>query len=218
MKSAVRQIDRALKRLYNLESQYRAEDFLLSRPVSSQSKVGNADLRGALYVRGEAQELSLGIYLSEAVTHHLSTFKAWRHRKWSRDQIGAFTVATEEISHFHYLLFHATNSRQVTQLELELQGEIDKFLLTYFATRHLSEDFPTVFEALFEQIFYRFHLADHLSAEEKTRYTDANSLARRFIRKQVRWLTGKDPHHEKSLGNLRRFYRVGAGEKISLIG
>ena len=170
--------------------------------------------RGALLVEGDPRELFLGIFLSEAVAKEISSFRRWHNQPWSRDQIGAFTIATEEISHFHYLVHHAARARQVSQLELELQGEIDKFLLTFFANYRKDE---RLFEALFEQLFYHFSLATHLSAEEKARYQAANDLAKRFIRKHARALIDQRASLEGVFRLLRRFYRLDIPEKVSLI-
>ena len=46
--------------------------------------------------------------------------------------LGPFCTLTEEVSHFLYLLFCARSSRTVTELELELQGEVDKYLTAAF--------------------------------------------------------------------------------------
>ena len=128
----------------------------------------------------------------------------------------AFTVAAEEISHFHYLLYHASRTRQVSQLELELQGDIDKFLLTYFANFWKMESSEEIFDALFELLFYRFRLAENLGPEERSRYLEANNLARRFIRKCATSLSDSE-QRERIFRQLRKFYRLGASEKISFI-
>jgi len=44
------------------------------------------------------------------------------------DNLGPFATLTEEVSHFVYLMFCAGAERRITELELELQGEVDKYL------------------------------------------------------------------------------------------
>lgn len=189
VRAAIRSMDRALKRLYNLEPGYRAENFLVSRPVNVKA-AGNADFKGALYVRTNpwaesVADLSLAIYLSEPVVEELASFRSWRTSLWSRAQIAAFTVAAEEISHFHYLLYHASRTRQVSQLELELQGDIDKFLLTYFANFWKVESSEEAFDALFEQLFYRFRLSE-ISAPRNERVTSRRIISRGSSSESVR--------------------------------
>lgn len=216
MKRVIRKIDLALKSLYNLDCEFRAEDFLLKRPAA-QKAVGSAGLQGALYVQsGEPCDLTLGIYLSAAVGENLTKFPRGRSAFWSREKLSAFAVATEEISHFHYLLHHAATGRQVSQLELELQGDIDKFLLAFFANAGGDEAGNVIFETLFERLFSQFRLSELLTGEEKDRYTEANRLAKRFILKFADQLS--DPaSSENVLKALRRFYRLNASEKMSLI-
>lgn len=229
MRSVVRKIDRALKALYNLDGTYNAEEFLIKRPyVSNVSRgihldrmVANAALQGALFIRPgmnrSSTEISLGIYLSEGVRKNLATLRRWPQSQWTWEQVDAFSIAAEEVSHFQYLLFHASSGRPVSQLELELQGEIDKFLLTYFAVmagKHFDE---RIFESLFEQFFYRFHLAANLNEEQKVRYLDANAFAKRFILRCERHLAGPGGN-ERAFRLLRRFYRLDATEKLSLAG
>lgn len=227
MRPVVRKIDRALKRLYNLDSQYNAEEFLIKRPfVSLVSRgirldrvVGSARLQGALFIKStprSREEISLGIYLSEGVRRQLSTFRRWPDTAWSWEQLDAFSVAAEEVSHFLYLLFHATGGRPVSQLELELQGEVDKFLMAYFALSAGRKFDSHRFQALVEQFFYRFHLAENLDEEQKARYLEANNLARRFVVKCAPLLA--DAHRsDKAFRLLRHFYRASPHDKLSLV-
>jgi hypothetical protein len=215
-----------LKRLYHLEEAYRAEDFLIKEPYfQARVAVGNAriptvapEFNGALFVKedGNREDLSLGIYLNTSVWKELSTFRRWRSDEWSRRQTGAFTVAAEEVSHFHYLLYHATRGRSVSHLELELQGEIDKFVLTFYANRAIAKDAHDTFTRLFEQMFHDFSLADRLSEEEKTRYLDASHFAKLFIRKCEKYFADSKPD-PRAFEILRKFYRLNITEKVSYV-
>src|SRR5690606_22268107 len=44
----------------------------------------------------------------------------------------AACLATEGVSHFLYVIFRARSAGQVSQLELELQGEVDKYAAGMF--------------------------------------------------------------------------------------
>jgi hypothetical protein len=227
MRTVVRKIDRALKDLYRLDAKYNAEEFLIKKPYVSHVSRGiyldkmaaNAALQGALFIRPgrPASEISLGIYLSEGVRRNLLSFRRWPKSGWSWEQVDAFSVAAEEVSHFQYLVFHASAGRGVSQLELELQGEIDKFLLTYFAVMAGRQFDEKIFGSLFEQFFFRFHLAANLSEEQRARYIQANNFAKHFIRRCEGYLA-RPGGHERVLRLLRRFYRMSAHEKMSLAG
>jgi len=215
MKLAVQKIDRAVKSLYNIDFGYHAENFLLRKVGDYFSLIGNADFHGALLIKTVPRSkrgLSVGIYLSDKVSEVLSSYPNWKNTSWSHEQLSAFSVASEEISHFHYFLYHALRGRSVSQLELELQGEIDKFVLSYLAAGENPE--PHTFDELFEKLFYRFHLSERLSTEQKERYLDANRFARQFIRKYGQDLAKK--RYERLLALLRKFYRLTCSEKIRL--
>jgi hypothetical protein len=227
LKSVVRKIDRALKRLYHLEEAYRAEDFLIKEPYfeARTAAVGSgrvltvaADFSGALFLKSgvDREDLALGIYLNTSVWKELSTFRSWRSDGWSLRQLGAFVVAAEEVSHFHYLLHHASRGRSVSQLELELQGEVDRFVLTFYANLDGVADPRDMFARLFEQSFQDFRLADHLSEEEKTRYGDASHFGKLFVRKCERYLVGTKPD-PRGFEMLRRFYRLNVTDKVSFV-
>ncbi len=209
MKSVILQIDLALKRLYNLHSPLSAVDFLVRKPVD---KLVHGAPAGALYIvePGHAHEdLYLGIYLNSETTVGLESFSHWG-QSWSTAQIAAFGVAAEEISHFHYLAHHAPTGRGVSHLELELQGEIDKFLLTFFAQ---GTD-PERFGSLLDQYFQNYSWFEQMSAEQKARYEAASRLAKTFLVKNA-GLACDVSAREKFLRFLREFYRLSLEEKIS---
>lgn len=213
MKYSIRKLDRALKHLYNVEHVYRAERFLLSE-LPDVSHTGP----GAFLVKeGANAEIHLGIFLNDSIQRNLTDIPRFSSQEWNLSQWNAFAVASEEVSHFNYFLHHRTHGRPVSQLELELQGEIDRFLLAFFLDYSSQKTFELTskFDRLIEQLFHNFEFRDGLSGSEKSRYKEANQLAENFLVK----LQGhfKDPHKiEYVLRTLRRFYRSTLSDKISL--
>jgi len=105
--------------------------------------------------------------------------------------------------------------RAVSQLELEMQGEVDKFLLAFFAlTINRDSRRPELFQGVFDQFFERFHWAEHLTPEERERYEEANQCAQKFILK-CRYHLSKASNYDNAFRVLRLFYRLNASEKIS---
>ena len=92
--------------------------------------------------------------------------------------LGAFCTLTEEVSHFVYLLFCARSERSVTQLELELQGEVDKYLTAVFLLSQQNEG--AVSARLRELLFRHYRLEPRVSAEQAERYRAASDLAYRY--------------------------------------
>lgn len=210
MKNTVRRIDRALKKLYALDTAYCAELFLLDR----RPRDADASERAAVYLRAnDSNELSVGIYLDPPLLKDLKSVRYGDVFSVPPKQLDAFSVVTEEVSHFHYLLHHAVEAgRAVSRIELEAQGEIDKFMVSYYAFGGDRGDASALFDALFEKLFVRFDWADHLSGKQRERYLEANDLARRFIL-SIRPLLERAGSADEALRQLRRFYSMPQLEK-----
>ena len=213
--SAVRSIDLAIKELNNTGVSYQAEHFLLSRPFP---KNGGGTESAVFLVRDRDEEsgeenLSLGIYFNPRTRENLKEID--KVSPLRPEDLEAFAVVAEEISHFHYMLFHLPGGRSLRKIELELQGEVDSFLLSFFLSCEklsLEEAFQSTFESLFE----KFHLRDHLDENERSRYEYAIGFAKRFIAKLKPLLTQPE-QREALLKWTRKFYRLSFEEKLSWI-
>ena len=74
---------------------------------------------------------------------------------------------------------------------MEVQGEIDKFLLASMFRPEIGDTFRALFE--------RFKFDRKKSSEELKRYAEANRLAGKFVRTLGHWT--------EKLRELREFYR-----------
>ena len=114
----------------------------------------------------------------------------------------------EGVSHFVYVANRARQELPSTQLELELQAEVDKFVL--LVLEQLPYDRGEawgVHSRLFERVTYLHDAGTELG----DRYRTANDLAARFVRRLM--THGPNTTH----ATLRRFYRAGQAEKIRLV-
>lgn len=110
----------------------------------------------------------------------------------------------EGVSHFLYLAERVRVDLPVTQLELELQAEVDKFVLSLgFA--------PDSARALLGRLFDSPRFLDPEHSEAGARYRLAHQLAARFV---ARVLVAHD--RTRARAQLRSFYRAGQAEKIHL--
>jgi hypothetical protein len=118
------------------------------------------------------------------------------------------------VSHFLYLLFRARSERPVTRLELELQAEVDKYLIALFFLSLQNEG--AVPAGLRRLLFDRYRLVEGLTAESAARYHEASRLARRYCG----WLESRFLRGGR-LSDLareaRRFWRLGQREKLETI-
>jgi hypothetical protein len=201
-------VQRRLETLYALEPEAPVTDFLLSEQAASGYPGGGS----RTLVAQDGEELSLGVVLDPRVGALLSARDPLVHLDLGN--LDSFCTATEEVSHFVYLLFCARTARTVTQLELELQAEVDKYLCAG-ALLSLQND-GAVSPGLKELLFRHYRLADSVSGERAERYRAASQLAYRYCQYlESRFL--KTSRLADLARESRRFYRLGQREKLEKI-
>jgi len=189
------------------------ESFLVSE-AHRESLCPNASPDEALLVsQGEADlgELRVGLFLSQDV---LAQLQRGCGDPWTQARLNGFCQAAEGVSHFLYLNHRAQGDRQVSLLELEAQGELDKYLsvlLQLWSTgrREASAE-------LRRALFGNWRPRDGLNAQERERYRVASALAEAAAKVlEVRYvLTNR---LEALLREVRRIYRLSGGEKLSAL-
>lgn len=128
-------------------------------------------------------------------------------RRADADHDGWLQLA-EGVSHFVYVANRARQELPATQLELELQAEVDKFVLLVLEQVPFDAGEALDWHArLYERVRF-LHEPGTLLGD---RYRIANDLAARYVRRFVR------DRREATHAALRRFYRAGQAEKIRLI-
>jgi hypothetical protein len=154
--------------------------------------------REALIVRAAddgAIEMSLRLPQIESDTH-----------------LDAFCQIIEGVSHFVYVVDRASAGRGTTQLEMELQAEVDKWVVLAASMRPFDVDQSA---RLRQRLYERVTFAHEATTELGERYRIANDAAHRFVRRLEREYVGPARFHEMRAA-LRRFYRVGQEEKLRL--
>ncbi|HEY4156550.1 MAG TPA: hypothetical protein VGM29_00575 [Polyangiaceae bacterium] len=180
----LRRIQRELERFYGLE---RAPD------VTRFVREGESGSREVVLVRELDAELEIGLVLPP------------ESRSLAATPFGDLWLqAVEGVSHFLYLVERARVSLPTTRLELELQAEVDKFVV-------VSRRVVGRVEARVRRLFEDIRFTHAVGSEDGERYRLANSLAARFVMRTV-----AERDLDVVQGRLRRFYRAGQTEKISL--
>ena len=164
-------------------------------------------------VRQEGGTLELGLYLAPrlraAVGH-----RSLREPGWMEDSLDAYCRLAEGVSHFLYLVHSAALGRRLSILEVEAQGEVDKFASVAL---HLWPplDGPAVLD-LHRRLFAASRLRPGLGATERFRYTEANRLGANFAARLVSDCAAR--RLDRVLGALRHAYRLGAEAKLQHLG
>jgi hypothetical protein len=183
-RAALRRIQSRIEQYYGLE---RAPDVAL---FASAGALGE---REVLFVRDDGQNVEVALRVPGAAP------RAGANDVWLQ--------LLEGVSHFVYLAERVRTGLPATQLELELQAEVDKFvLLALDVDEEQREDARSLHQRIFDQATF----LDPPGTEAGERYRLANQLAARLAGR----LVARDELEVRAL--LRRFYRAGQAEKITL--
>ena len=201
-------VQRRLESLYALEPEAPVSDFLIAHGAAAALPGGGS----RTLVSHQGDDLAVGVVFEEKVPAQL------RHRdprvRLDRGNLDPFCTLTEEVSHFLYLLFCARCARTVTELELELQGEVDKFLTAAFFLSLQNEG--AVSSHLRRFLFRDYKLVPGLSSERAERYRTASTLAFHYCG----YLETEYLRKRRLLDlarEARRFYRLGQRDKLERI-
>jgi hypothetical protein len=127
--------------------------------------------------------------------------------------IADFWTALEGVSHFSYLMWNAGHDRGVSQLDLELQADVDKYIASYWLLKaqHPSHAPRELLPLLFE----RTYINPNLTPARQHLYAAASRYAGRFCsRLQSALLSNRPALRGGAIAALRRFYRMGATRKL----
>jgi hypothetical protein len=200
----LRHIQRVLSDLYDLEPTVDVEQFVCG-PEVLRAAIGEgaSHRREVLLVLEDEDGVHVGLYLDPEVLERLRA---------ADPDFTSVCLATEGVSHFLYLGFRADNAQQVSQLELELQAEVDKYAAGLLAGNGVGA-IRARSRALRERLFYDARFLDPPETMEGQRYRLAHRAAARYAAAlEARYV---DRGRLRELWTeLRRFYRLGARQKL----
>lgn len=201
-----------LSRLYALETTFRVDDFLLTDAAAARELEGE-DFRGVeekLLVMEEEQGLRLSLYLEPGMLQRLEAARPFESLR--RAGLEDFWTVLEGVSHFTYLTFKAQQDRGVRPVELELQAEVDKFVVT--ALLALAQRTPAYSRALHHRLFELMRPDPTLDTGLRCRYRDASREAARYCHGLMHRFRDLSPAF---LPELRHFYRLDHPGKLRFI-
>ncbi|MDW8284351.1 MAG: hypothetical protein RMK29_21815 [Myxococcales bacterium] len=201
-------IQRGLESLYRIETHVDISDFLLTAEQQAQLSP-NRRPPEQLLLHEHADGLDLALYLEASLLRTLTQHDP--REGINGRNLPALLLVIEGVSHFVYAVDRARNRRSLSALELELQAEVDKYVVLVLLLWKQGAPGELI-DLLFRQVAYR----PDLSPEERTRYAAANAAAlcyaealhRRYLRAQA--LLG-------FLTDVRRFWRLSLSGKLSHI-
>jgi hypothetical protein len=211
MSSVLRALQGGIESMYRVETDLDVCDFLVGGDRAGW-EVERTPREQLLIKQGDG-EMQLGLFVDERTIENLTLNDPGR--RLDDDNLQDFLYAVEGVSHFVYLVHRARVDRPVSAVELELQAEVDKFLVALLVSwdQDPSRKPP---EDLRRRLFGNIRFAGDLTREERERYELANSAADsyaasiedRFVRIGA---------VDEMLAEARRFYRKGLAEKLEHI-
>ena len=207
------ELHQRLSETYRLEQSHDVRDYVITDPKLATVIGQDALLSGSdetLFIAEDDDGLALSLFLDGDMLDRLQVADPLSELK--PGCLDDLWKVLEGISHFSCMAFKAERDRKVSLLELELQGEVDKFLSAMLLAADQEND--ALQKDLHGWLFESTRLKDDLDAEERERYTAANRYAARFChRLRAEWQQlGTLPIDE-----LRRFFRLQLPDKISHI-
>lgn len=194
-----------IERTYALESPHSVSRFLVTNPDLLAS-LGLAPAEAPCAERVLVAEgdggMDLAVYLESGLLERLDGTDPLEDLH--DDNLGDFLTALEGVSHFVYLVWNAMLGKQVTLLELELQAEVDKFVV---AAQLLARQRGGVPSALHDRLFRHFRLVPGLDAEQRRRYLDASRYASDYCRMLASRFMARNSGKPMA-PELRHFYRL----------
>ena len=170
------------------------------------------DIPEKLLIQQEGESLNLALYLDPDLLQRLDADDPTE--SLHGENLHDFWMALEGISHFLYLTWNAGYDRSVSLLEMELQAEVDKYILAAFLFG--SQLRGVVPRALHRYLFQCARYDTRLNEEEYERYRSANYFASRFCSHIERQFL-KPGSRGGLINTLRRFYRLTQHRKIKAI-
>ncbi len=211
----LRRLQELLGGIYDVRIGHDIYDFLVTDraqlPHGARAGRAEEELLVAPVVAGE---LALSLYLDPALLQRLEA--ADPLERLHGGNVADCLTVLEGVSHFLYVVWNASHDRPVSLLELEMQAEVDKFVVSHWLLRH---QVPGHFPLELRRVLFERAGIDPNVGSRAGLYREASGYAGRFCRHLERALQRarrEDVTQRQDgplLAELRRFYRFTTAAK-----
>jgi hypothetical protein len=203
-----------LAEIYDLPATPDVRDFLLTDRAHLAGIPSARACDEQLLVAEEGDTMSLALFIDASVLDRLEGQDPLA--SLTQDNLADYLTVAEGVSHFVYLAWNTGFDKPVTLLELELQAEVDKYVLgAWLLSRQNAGRFPLeLHRALFDRT-----RVDPVAAQGRVGlYETASRYGARFCRRLASLLERRGRGAMRDgLAELRRFYRFGNARKMAHI-
>jgi hypothetical protein len=201
----------ALAEIYDLPATPDVRDYLMTNRahLAGFGEARHSDEQ--LFVTEEGDTLSMALYIDSAVLERLARHDPFEDL--THENLADYLTAAEGVSHFVYVAWNTGHDKPVTLLELELQAEVDKYVLGAWLLRQQGAGrFP---RELHRVLFERARVDPVAAAGRVGLYHMSSNYAARFCRRVGAQLARRRCGVTRDLmAELRRFYRWGNVRKL----
>jgi len=204
-------LQQALAEIYDLPATPDVAHFLITDRASLARIQGVRESDEQLLVAQHDDELALALYIDGQVLERLARRDPFA--ALTEHNLADYLTVAEGVSHFVYIAWNAGYDKPVTLLELELQAEVDKYVLGAWLLREQGAGrFP---RELHRALFERTRIDPAAAAGRARLYHTASEYAGRFCGRVAASLArGTRGATRELLAELRRFYRWGNARKL----
>ena len=194
-------LQRVIQHVYEIDLRHQVSDFTTSDPAFARQYGSAHQPMEQLIFRENGDDLDVSLYLDGRVVADLDRMPD------GRSSINNVCLAVEGVSHFVHFCWRSHHKVDVSLLELEIQAEVDKYVL-------LTDLFggQGMHRRLFEEHLYQ----RGMNKAMRERYKSANRLAAKYCRKLEKEFIQRGRTGEM-LNELRRFCRKSQPQKIRAI-
>lgn len=208
-------LQRRLEHIYAIQTMHPVEAFLTTNRELVDALDDNPAARclpEKLLIKTTADGFDLSLYLDKTIVDQLAAYTVAANS--IEDDMEIFCTAVEGISHFVYLIWRAQHGYTVSLLELELQAEVDKYIMAVaILAQHDHGKIPFHLHA---QLFDHCYFDPQLNETELIRYQQANLFARDYCWELHTTLMQRGDSYTVTR-EVRRFYRLWHTQKLQHI-
>ncbi|MEE2959305.1 MAG: hypothetical protein VYA34_01065 [Myxococcota bacterium] len=206
------ELQNALQELNSINVGHDIEDFLIdstSREALPGAILGTPE---QIFVsQPSSDEMDLAVYIDDSILETLQ--QHCPSQGLSDANVDAYCVALEGVSHFNLILWRADQDWPISQLELELQAEVDKFVGAGCLLINNGYGPKLAKRIMQKALFENFEWRHGFGEEQLRRYRTATLGAKEFVdsfqlsqypNEAIPFLTAQ----------ARMFYRLSLSEKL----
>lgn len=204
----------ALADIYDLAATPDVRQFLMTDPEWLAGIAAARHSDEQLLLAQEGDTLNMSLFIDRAVLDRLA--RQDPDSALTHENLADWLTAAEGVSHFVYVAWNTGFDKPVTLLELELQAEVDKYVLAaWLLARQNAGRFP---RELHRALFERTRVDPGAAGDRARLYHTASRYAARFCNRLGALLERKRRSTmSEALAELRRFYRWGGARKLEHI-